>query len=527
MYRVAAAYHSLTIALDFLYDAVMTAGIGACLAEQASNGTVSGTDHQSSIRRTTFTGATGLVAFGGETKDEIGARDPSTVSWAEINVLPPRSGGNETEHFSITGVYEAGSRHWHPIQPFVYRDGRTVPPELLRDEGDQNYLSSGLRIMGLTLMGIALLGALICALWVFLCRNHRVLRASQPVFLYLIAFGAAVETLTILTISNDESYGWSTEALSAACMANPWLLSTGHIIIYASLFTKLWRVNKVLQFSRRKIEVRHVAGPMVIIVMMALLVLSLWTALDPLRWTRVEIDSYTGDSIGQCNSENFAAFIIPLIVLMLIPTALTALMAWKTMDVDEAYAESKWIFSMILVQLEVVVVAVPLVFILRDVSTDGRYLGFMFMLWVFPMSTLLLIFLPKYAAYRMAVRGGNVGGSVIRGQRRGVVVSGGISSSLASTTKRKTPSSLEETFVGQEGAGHVDPASSVIKESGNGDASAVQGEPVDVKREDAPPSMPAEISAPDGIGNIESDDEGDVAVPVFDDSSTSSNIEDL
>ena len=49
---------------------------------------------------------------------------------------------------------------------------------------------------------------------------------------------------------------------------------------------------------------------------------------------------------------------IPLIVLMLIPMIVTALMAWKKMDVDEAYSESKWIFSMIVTQLEVVLVAV-------------------------------------------------------------------------------------------------------------------------------------------------------------------------
>lgn len=285
------------------------------------------------------------------------------------------------------------TNQWHHVSPFVYRDGRRETPELLRDEPDQNYLSSGLRIMGYTLMSIALLGAIVSVLWVYHHQTHRVVRASQPVFLYLIAFGAAVEALTIAAISNDESYGWSIESLSIACMVAPWLLASGHIIIYSALFTKLWRINKVLQFSRRKVNVSHVAAPMVLIVILALLVLSLWTVLDPLVWTRVEINDVTGESIGECSCERFAAYIVPLLILMLIPTVLTALMAWKTMDVDEAYAESRWIFTLILVQLEVVVIAVPLVFILRDVSTGGRYLGSMFMLWVFPMSTLILIFL--------------------------------------------------------------------------------------------------------------------------------------
>lgn len=451
---------SAYIIVDFLFDAVMAVGIGACMAEEVSNETISSRDHQNRIREAVFTGATGVVAFGGKREDEIGGRDPATVSWAEINVLPPQAKGNETVYVQISGIYTPETKHWHHVAPFVYRDGRTVPPELLRDEPDQNYLSRGLRIMGYALMGIALIGAAVCALWVFLRRKHRVLRASQPVFLYLVALGASIEALTILTISNDESYGWSTESLSHLCMANPWLLSTGHIIIYSALFSKLWRVNKVLQFSRRKIEVRHVAGPMILIVTLALLVLSLWTALDPLIWTRVEIDDVTGESIGQCNSEHFAAYIIPLIILMMIPTCLTAMMAWKTMDVDEAYAESKWIFSMILVQLEIVVVAVPVIFILRDVSTDGRYLGFMFLLWIFPMSTLLFIFLPKYLAYRNYKPGGQ-GKTAKRGQRNGVVVSGSVASSHL---RSRPPSSLEETFV------HGEPESggSVRRSSGIG-----------------------------------------------------------
>lgn len=430
----------------------MAIGIGACLAEQTSNETIiSSADHQRSIRQVAFTGVTGPIAFGGEGEDEAGGRDPVTVSWAEINVLPPQQEGNETVYFQVSGIYTPEDQHWHHIAPFVYRDGRTVPPELLRDEPDYNFLSSWLRILGYTLMGITVFGAIVCALWVFVRRKHRVVRASQPEFLYLIAFGAAVECSTILTISNDESYGWSTESLSRACMANPWLLSTGHIIIYSALFTKLWRVNKVLQFSRRTIEVRHVVGPMIAIVSMALLVLSLWTALDPLIWMRVEIDPVSGDSIGQCSSERFAAFIIPLIVLMLIPTVLTALMAWKTMDVDEAYAESRYIFSMILVQLEVVVLSVPLVFILRDVSTDGRYLGFLLLLWVFPMSTLLFIFLPKYVAFRRHnTANSSAARSTIRGQRQGVKITGSSAASAASVKRSRPPSSLEETFISEE-----------------------------------------------------------------------------
>ena len=52
-----------------------------------------------------------------------------------------------------------------------------------------------------------------------------------------------------------------------------------------------------------------------------------------------------------------------------------------------------------LVQVEVMLVSVPVISILRDSSTDGRYIGFAVMLWVFPMSTLVLIMVPKVLAF--------------------------------------------------------------------------------------------------------------------------------
>ena len=413
-----------------MYDAVMSVGIGACLAEKDVNGTVSSAQHQEHIRKSVFTGATGRVAFGNDValKTDIqGGRLASTVTWAVMNMLPPQPDRDEVVEYTVTEVNTPGTRNKWSGQgrpPFVYRDGRTVPPELLRDEPDQNYLSSSLRALGFALMGTALLCSIVGAVWVFVRRKHQVLRASQPEFLYLIAFGTAVQASSIVTMSNDESYGWSSEALSRACMTSAWLLPFGTLLIYSALFTKLWRVNKVLQFSRRRVLIRHVAGPMVVVVLAALLVLSLWSGLDPLHWDRVEINDVTGESIGQCTCNNFLPFIIPLVILLLIPAFSTAFMAWKTIDVDDRYAESKWIFILILLQVEVVIVSVPLVIVLRSVSTTGRYLGFLFMLWIFPMSTILLIMVPKYLAYRRAIRGVDERNQKVRGERRGVVVSG-------------------------------------------------------------------------------------------------------
>jgi uncharacterized membrane protein len=46
-------------------------------------------------------------------------------------------------------------------------------------------------------------------------------------------------------------------------------------------------------------------------------------------------------------------YVVVLGIVMLIPSFLTGVMAWKTKDVDDTYSESSWIFYLIVVQLQV------------------------------------------------------------------------------------------------------------------------------------------------------------------------------
>ena len=114
------------------------------------------------------------------------------------------------------------------------------------------------------------------------------------------------------------------------------------------LLKQLWRVNKVLQFSRRKISATAVAGPMVALLVATIVVLAAWTLYDPLSWVRVEVSEISGESIARCDSDAMPIFVPLLAVLVFVPTLLTCIMAWKTKDVDETFTESAWIFTLIL-----------------------------------------------------------------------------------------------------------------------------------------------------------------------------------
>lgn len=93
---------------------------------------------------------------------------------------------------------------------------------------------------------------------------------------------------------------------------------------YGALFTKLYRINAVLQYTRRRVSLHATLWPSLLFVVLAFIVLVTWSAVDPLRWERREVDSFSGDTIGICNSTNgFMHFALPLAVVMLIPAAMT------------------------------------------------------------------------------------------------------------------------------------------------------------------------------------------------------------
>lgn len=98
---------------------------------------------------------------------------------------------------------------------------------------------------------------------------------------------------------------------------------------------------------------RQVAWPALFLIFAATAVLAAFTAVGDFNWERTEIDSVTGESIGRCRGDHTAAFLVPVGIICVIPTVLTGVMAWKTSDVDDVYSESKWIFTLILVQLQV------------------------------------------------------------------------------------------------------------------------------------------------------------------------------
>lgn len=155
----------------------------------------------------------------------------------------------DSEHLLYASdVLDPKTREWYTIDPYYFSDGTLNPPALLRTTPEQNYLTDGVRSMGLSLASIAMLVILISVAWVFFYRNHSVVIAAQPPFLYVLCLGSVLTTSSIYISSFDEGTGWDDAMLDRACITIPWLLSLGHIVTYSALFTKVCNLPQTVAF---------------------------------------------------------------------------------------------------------------------------------------------------------------------------------------------------------------------------------------------------------------------------------------
>ena len=109
-------------------------------------------------------------------------------------------------------------------------------------EEEKNLLDDWARIVGLVLMAIVALLALALAGWVYWNRESSVVKAMQPIFLFMLCFGTLIQICTLVPLGMDDE---NTPNVDAACTAYIWLNGLGSTFILSALFSKLWRVNKV------------------------------------------------------------------------------------------------------------------------------------------------------------------------------------------------------------------------------------------------------------------------------------------
>jgi len=273
---------------SFIYDAIMSIGMSACQVEaearkQQKNISNDDTDtimmdggaHLKQMFSTEFHGASGAVKFDLSDDDKGNGRDPNEMQFGMYNIRAvPQIDGNHRYKTVLTSVYK--NLEWIDSvvdeegtdTDFLYFDGTTNDPRpLFSKQFRKIYISNNILVVGWALVGIILATSLGFALLVFVCKNNRIVKASQPPFLLLICSGTFVMGLSIFTLGVDDKNA-STANCSIACMSSIWLVAIGFTITFAALYSKIYRINKLVEsaskFRKVVIEWKDVIKPFLI-----------------------------------------------------------------------------------------------------------------------------------------------------------------------------------------------------------------------------------------------------------------------
>jgi 7 transmembrane sweet-taste receptor of 3 GCPR len=210
--------------------------------------------------KTQLHGASGFVAFGKEAGKE---RNSGTIAIGLYNIRLGNLTGEGKQSFYARLVYTNNASEWVQLnnEAIIYRDGTAVTPAKKRDFVDENFLSPWVRGVGLVLMALAWMLALVALVALHRYAKDSVVLRAQPFFLKMLCYGSIITSTAIFTLSWDEGAGWSDRQLDIACTMTPWFFFLGNTLTFCALFTKLWRVDKVLQFRRRAVTISNVMKP--------------------------------------------------------------------------------------------------------------------------------------------------------------------------------------------------------------------------------------------------------------------------
>lgn len=194
------------------------------------------------------------------------------------------------------------------------------------------------------------------------------------------------------------------------CTSVWYFIIIGFGITFSTLFSKTYRINKIIADSLRckriQLSVRETLYPVAIITVFNIIMLVLMTTLRPVYYDIVETtpDKFgrMTEIYGNCKFVNDGdggrkgalAFLLPTIVVNGVMVCVGLLQVWRARNLSTEYSESRYIGSVLLISLLVAMFAIPMLVITRENPSAGTFVQLM-LASIIPGITLFFIFIPK------------------------------------------------------------------------------------------------------------------------------------
>jgi hypothetical protein len=347
--------------------------------------------------KSSFEGASGPVLFHPEKRLE---RDPTGLIVGLYNIHPKPSTTTQTSKNYYTTILLScytQQNGWKDLPGAVQlnRDGSSYSPTLSRRYFESNYLSQGVRVVGLILLSIAwflAFGLLALIIWM---KNEPIIVHGNLLFLQLLCLGSAVLSTTILTLSWDESTGWSDRQLDAFCTLTPWFYFSGHTVHTGAMFMIAWHWNVYNDRSSSSFSPRRVLVPLFLFLSIMVALLIAHTIFDPWTWQRILIRDIPAETFGQCTSQHTWAYFGPMAGLLFFMEFVMMYLAWKNRSGPDDFFHHGTIMYTCFARLQAWLVGGSILAILGDSSVNATYFGRIVLIWIFSMSCPLGLVGPK------------------------------------------------------------------------------------------------------------------------------------
>eukprot|EP00594_Rhizosolenia_setigera_P014214 CAMPEP_0178967794 /NCGR_PEP_ID=MMETSP0789-20121207/17827_1 /TAXON_ID=3005 /ORGANISM="Rhizosolenia setigera, Strain CCMP 1694" /LENGTH=821 /DNA_ID=CAMNT_0020653513 /DNA_START=43 /DNA_END=2505 /DNA_ORIENTATION=+ len=401
----------------FAYDAVVAFGLSACnsidtniIKGKKNPYFFSGEQQKKEFMNLEFVGVSGEILF--DQSGETNSRIPRNFHFEISNILGHTRDDSMVE-FDAEPVYDFDPKTqvWtkQDGKNFIFHDGTTVPPQQLPTlEENEHTLGPGIRAYGYICAICVIICSIACMILTLKWKKEKTIVAAQPPFLTMISFGTLIMSLSIFFLSIDDGVA-SIAVSSAACMARFWTFSIGFCIIFAALYSKAKRINRIMDNARSLKRVRvtaiDVIKPFTVMLLCNVIILIVWTMVNPMVYKRIydeeDIDKFgrVSESYGMCvvedESGSSVPYILSLVVVNLVAMVAANVEVYKGRKIKTEFNEGKQIGVAMISILQALIFGVPVLFIVDAYRTAVFFVSTS-IIFIICMATLTVMFIPKF-----------------------------------------------------------------------------------------------------------------------------------
>lgn len=248
----------------------------------------------------------------------------------------------------------------------------TGPP---RTKEKKNKLNLFHRTLITLLVVAVLLIAFVCLAWTWYYRERLIVKLSQPVYLVILCVGCLLSTTSAASPLLDDKPLLDNKDMG--CRLQIVLYGLGFSLTCGALVTKMFSMEKTismsLKFARQRKGtanrelVRDAASVLGLMVLGELVIIVVWDLTYSHKYTRQcedEKNDTCSESVGRCRYQ--LPFMAVFFSYHMICLAAGVFMCYRVRNLPSILAEGMWVFTAIYSQIQLIIVALPILILLKD-----------------------------------------------------------------------------------------------------------------------------------------------------------------